>query len=518
MTNSLGLDVQSFLGAMESGHVAVGALLLRGLLVLAAYAIFTMVQRFLVRHLLLRRIGLQLNLLVLSLLLLLCLEPLLAVLPAGVRSGVQAAALFFGIMVGVSVLDVLFFEMAARWRNRPQAPLVVRDIGRLVISAVVLVMIVRAFFPGVNLNVLAVSSLVVGYIVGNATQDTLGNLFAGLALNAERPFHIGDWVQVAGHTGRIVDTTWRATRLKTKGEDYVVIPNSAIAKEPIINYSRPTGIHGCYLSVGVSYDTSPGKAQEVIYAVLAGTPEVAKDPKPSVYLTGYADFAVNFTIKFFIEDFERLNTIESQVMERLWYGFKRAGISIPFPIRDVRMRDAEAADRRARDEYGEAVRNRLSSVDLFRTLSAEEFASLCGGVRSLVFARGEAVCRQGEEGATFYVIQTGRVAVKVRGANGAETTVAHLGPGGFFGEMSLLTGEPRSATVLADEDTEVLEVPKEVFSGLLQRNAGLAETLGAILEKRADERQTRMAATAGTVAAVPRSALVARIRKFFNLG
>ncbi len=518
MTNAPVLDWQSLLGAMEAGRLTAGFLLSRGLTVLVAYGVFSLAQRYLVKHHLLRRIAIQINLLVLSLLLLLCLEPLFDALHTGVHRGVEAAAWFLGIMVAVSVLDVLLFDTLARWRNRPQASLVVRDIGRLLISAVALVMIVRGFFPGVNLNVLAVSSLVVGYIVGNATQDTLGNLFAGLALNAERPFHIGDWVQVAGHAGRIVDTTWRATRLKTKGEDYVVIPNAAIARESIINYSRPTGKHGCYLSVGVSYETPPGKAKEVILAILAETPEVAREPAPSVYLKGYADFSINFTIKFFIDDFERLDKIESRVMERLWYGFKRAGISIPFPIRDVRLRDAATEELRIRDEDRESVRQLLAGVDLFRTLSPPEFERLAEGVRSLVFADGESLCRQGEPGETFYVIRTGRVAVSVAGADGAGLTVAHLGPSAFFGEMSLLTGEPRSATVTAETDVAVLEVAKPVLSGILKDNAALAEKLGAILEQRVNERQARVAAAGDKgIGAIPRIALVARIRKFFGL-
>lgn len=519
MTNSVVFDVTTLISAVRSGGLSAGFLLLRTLELLAVYMIFSVVQRFLVRNHMLRRIAIQLNLLVLTLLVWLFLGPLLAVLPPVALRVVYAAVVFFGLMVAITALDLLFFDVLARWRNRPQAPLVVRDIGRLVISAVALVMIIRGFFPGVNLNVLAVSSLVVGYIVGNATQDTLGNLFAGLALNAERPFHIGDWVQVAGHTGRIVDTTWRATRLKTKAEDYVVIPNSAIAKESIVNYSRPTGIHGCYLSVGVSYETPPGKAQEVILAVLAETPEVVREPSPAVYLTGYADFAINFTIKFFIEDYDRVNTIQSRVMERIWYGFRRAGISIPFPIRDVRMRDADVAEQRARDGDREDVRRLLSGVDLFQTLSSAEMDVLASSVRRLMFARGESLCRQGDAGGSFYVIRSGRVAVTVAGADGSPVTVAHLGPAAFFGEMSLLTGEPRSATVVAEEDVEVLEVAKAVFALLLGADAVLAEKLGAVLEKRAGERQARMATgseAAGVV--VPRTALTARIRKFFNLG
>jgi small-conductance mechanosensitive channel len=181
---------------------------------------------------------------------------------------------------------------------------------------------------------------VVGYIVGNATQDTLGNLISGLALNTERPFQIGDWVTVGSHTGVVVDTTWRATRLRTKADDYIVIPNSSIAREPIVNFSRPTRNHGCYQAIGVSYDTPPNKVRQVVLNVLAECPEVCAEPAPSVFLTGYGDFSVNFTIKFFIADFPRQDPIQSGIMDRLWYAFRREGISIPYPIQDCRERDA----------------------------------------------------------------------------------------------------------------------------------------------------------------------------------
>jgi CRP-like cAMP-binding protein len=381
------------------------------------------------------------------------------------------------------------------------------------------VLIVRGFFPQVNLNVFAVSSLVVGYIVGNATQDTLGNLFAGLALNAERPFEIGDWVTVGGHTGVLVDTTWRATRLRTKADDYIVIPNSAIAKESIINYSRPTRIHGCYLHVGVSYDAPPNKVREVMLNVLREAPDVRADPAPSVVLAGYGDSSVNYTIKFFMEDFARLEPIQSGIMDRLWYAFRREGISIPYPIRDVRHRDAVADERALHATGQKTVRQLLASVDLFRSLSAEEMERLANAAKLHLYARGENLCRQGEPGDSFYIIREGRVAVLMKGADGQTVTAAHLAEGAFFGEMALLTGEPRSGTVQAETDVEVLRVSKQDFAGLLQADADLAGKLAAVLEKRIEGRRTAMT-THITRESVPetRSALVSRIKQFFGLG
>ncbi len=503
---------------LEGAKIDVWGTTLRVGVVVVACLVFALVQRFLARHHFLRSVSLQLNLLVLALLVLLVMRPVLDQMHSNVRGTFKAVAAFLGVTIGLKLADLLFFDRLPRWRKKPQVPLVVRDIGRWVLAVVALMLIVRGFFPGANLNVLAVSSLVVGYIVGNATQETLGNLFAGLALNAERPFQIGDWVTAGGHTGMVVDTTWRATRLRTKADDYIVIPNSSIGKESIINFSRPTRNHGCYLTVGVSYDTPPNKMRETVLSVLRESPEVCQQPEPSVFLVNFGNFSVDYKIKFFIEDFARLDPIQSTVMDRLWYAFRREGITIPYPIQEERHHDAAAEDQARCDAQAEAVRALLGRVDLFRSLSAEEAARLAARVRLMVFARGENLCRQGDAGDSFYVIREGRVGIYAKDGAGKPVRVAQLERGAFFGEMSLLTGEPRSATVTAETDVEVLCVSKEDFAGLLQANDQLAGKLAAALETRlAELRAIRKAPTEAVPRSETRSALANRIRQFFGL-
>lgn len=514
----LGIVLGEWVVAFGAVRIDLADAVLRLAAVAAAYAAFTWGQRFLRRVPLLRSIGLQLNLFVLCLLLLLFMAEVLGRAHAYALTSVVAAAVFLGTTIALKILDVALFDGIARWRQATPVPLVLRDIGRLLVALVALVLIVRGFFPGVNLNVLAVSSLVVGYVVGNATQDTLGNLISGLALNAERPFQIGDWVMVNGHVGVVVDTTWRATRLKTKAEDYIVLPNSAIAKEPIINYSRPTRSHGCYLTVGVSYETPPNKARAAIQAVLAGIPDVLKEPAPSVYLDAYGDSAINFRIKFFIADYARIDPIQSLVMDRLWYGFRREGINIPFPIRDVRWRDAGADEARQAAVDRAEVRLLLAGVDLLRSLKPEEMDRLAQGAAKLAYAAGEVLFHQGDPGETLYVVRHGRVAVSVKGGEGRDVAVAQLAAGAFFGEMSLLTGEPRSATIRADTDTQVLAVSKALIGDLLQTDPDLAARLAAVLEARQADRQAKLAAQAGVgAAAAVREPVLVRMRRFFGM-
>lgn len=502
----------------EGFRVDMTGTVLRVIICLAAYLAVTLAQRALSRRPVFHRVSMPLNLLALVLLLLFFLRPVWAGMTPLVLDALLAAAAFLGVSVGLLLLDMFLFDLVAMWRKRPQAPLVIRDIGRWVLSLIALVLIIRTFFPGVNLNVLAVSSLVVGYVVGNATQDTLGNLISGLALNAEHPFRIGDWVTASGHTGVVVDTTWRATRLRTRDDDYIVIPNSAIAKESIVNYSRPTGIHGCRLSVGVSYDSPPNKVRDVIMNVMHDMADVVRTPPPIVYLSAYSDFAVTFTIKFFIADYAGLDRIQSDVMDRLWYAFRRNGISIPYPVRDVRMRDTVAEEHERRVVVRDGVRQLLAGVDLFTTLAPQDLARLTDRVQVELFARGEILCRQGEAGDSFYVIRAGRVTVSVTGADGKASIVAHLGAGAFFGEMSLLTGDPRSGTVMAESDVEVVCVGKDDFAGLLAADAELAGKLAVVLERRMAARNEVLAAlSSGSPAPDTQSTLTARIRRFFGV-
>jgi small-conductance mechanosensitive channel/CRP-like cAMP-binding protein len=493
-------------------------LLVRTGATLAAWGFFALLLWLLRRVRPLRTVAGQLNLLALALFALLFLSPHLDRWHGYVIAGVEAAAVFLILIISLRGLDGLIFDLLARWRRQPPVPLVLRDLGRWAISLVALVFIIRGFFPGVNLNILAVSSIVVGYILGNATQDTLGNLVAGLALNTERPFTIGDWVTVSGHTGVVVDTTWRATRLRTKTEDYIIIPNAAIAREPITNFSRPTRAHGCYVNVGVSYETPPNRARGVILQALRDIPEVCAEPKSRVWLAGYGDSAINFTVKFFIDDYVDLDEIQTRVLDRIWYVFQRENIRIPFPIRDVRLYQAADMARAEQQAQRADIRRVLGRIELFQSLSADELDRVAGASPLATYEQGETLVRQGEEGSTFYVIFEGRVAVVVRNAEGQDVAVAHLEKDAFFGEMALLTGAARTATVIAETDAVVLVVAKTVLAPLLQANPELAGKLAAVLEKRVADRAVRMAsASAADAAPLTRADLLSRIRRFFGL-
>lgn len=485
---------------------------------LVAYVIFTFLQRFLRRNHFLRTIAFQLNLLVLALLALLFLSPQLAGLHRYVLSAVQATAVFLLVVIVLRAIDIFFFDQLRRWRHQVPVPVVVRDIGRWALSLVVLVVLIRYFFEGVNLDVLAVSSIVAGYILGNATKDSLGNLFSGLELNTDRPFNIGDWVTMGNHTGRVVDTTWRATRLKTKTHDYIVIPNAVVAREPIMNYSCPTRDHGCLIKVGVDYETPPEKVRQTILHMLNDTADVLKDPPPSVWLTEYADFSINFTIRFFIDDYGEFENMKSNVMYRLWYAFKREGITIPFPIRDVRIKEAVAGYEAQREKQIRQLQDLLGSLDLFSSLSSDDLKRLAEQAQIHVYGRGECLVNEGEPGGSLFLIRDGVVKLTVAQADGRQTVLATMTSGQFFGERSLLTGAQRSATVTAETDVVVVVVDKPVLAPILQANTKLVASLAAVLEQRDADRAARWQADSKVpVVPTPQLVWLQRITRFFGL-
>jgi CRP-like cAMP-binding protein len=360
-------------------------------------------------------------------------------------------------------------------------------------------------------------------VLGNATQDTLGNLFSGLALNTESPFMIGDWVQIAGNTGRIVDMTWRATCLRTKTDDYVIIPNAAIAREAIINYSRPTEVHGYLLDVGVSYDVAPNKLRQVVMEVLGSVDEVLKTPSPCVWLVKYNDFSIDYKIKFYIRDFARLEHVQSRIMDLIWYHFKRNDITIPFPIRNIYMRHIKPEEE-VQEVQAKLVNKNdiLSGIDIFKPLSDAERQILAEAMREEIYAVGEEILHQGDEGSSFYVIRSGSVDVFVL-RDGRKVKVARLTAGSFFGEMSFMTGERCNATIKAGSDCVIEVLSHDVLGGILESNSRLAEEFAIILGERTRSSQDSFAEdnrVHPVIQSLPpdsSSDILKRIRNFFSL-
>jgi small-conductance mechanosensitive channel/CRP-like cAMP-binding protein len=435
----------------------------------------------------------------------------------------KIAKTFFWIslaLVFVSLVSYFLSPEFSRQRFKVEVPGLLRDLIRYGIFVLAIALVLKAIW-GDEVTPIIGALGIGGVVLGFALQETLSNFFAGLALLLEQPFQQGDWVRIGDRLeGTVEHITWRATKIRTRDNDYQIFPNSAVAKEIIINYRQPSKVHAIRLQVGAGYGDPPDKVKKTVLEVIFSVPEVLRSPAPAIYLKSYADFSVNYEAKCFIEDYDRRPVIEDQIMHRIWYAFRRYGIEIPFPIRTVYQYQMPLPEgtKKGRVDLDRV----LSKVAIFEPLTNEERGWLLEAASMVDFAGGEPVIRQGEAGDAMYVIVSGSARVAVRSDGGGEKIVATLKPGEVFGEMSLLTGEPRSASVYAEEGLVLCSVSRDGLLPILTANPAVAEKIAEIVTFRRQglsrieaEAAQDIAGKAEVQGAV--KSLVGRIRRFFGL-
>jgi CRP-like cAMP-binding protein len=271
--------------------------------------------------------------------------------------------------------------------------------------------------------------------------------------------------------------------VRTWDGDTVVMPNNEVARRAILNYSVPRGAHSRVLRIGVNYHTPPNKVLSVLEALVEQVELVLREPRPGLRIIGYGDSAIQYEVRYFIARYEDYRAAEGEIHRLIWYYFRRHGIEIPFPVRNVYMHNV--ADQEARDHASSRLERAIRNIDLFRPLSDEELTAAAASFRHLHYSTGERIIQEGEPGDSFFVIDRGEVEVSKTLA-GARRTLARLMEGQFFGEMALLTGERRSATVVAASDVDVFMLDKAGFEKVLVANPSIAVEISTILSERRD--------------------------------
>lgn len=420
--------------------------------------------------------------------------------------------LFSLMFLAVRLAGAFFFDLIFPVRKRREAPRFVRDIFALVAYVVLGAAIFKYFFQGLSLGALVSGSALLGIILGLALQDTLGNLFAGVSLQADKPFDIGDVISVGSFTGVVESVTWRAVKIRSFSNHVILVSNSALAKEHIEVAPRDN-LNARNVFFNTVYTDSPAKVIHVVREAVRDAENVSQERTPVVRIRALGDSSVDYEVKYWLVDYAKQHDTDALVRQLIWYAFRRAGLSFAYPTQTLYLERPVRDDGRPQTQVDRVV-ERLSAVDIFAPLTAEELSRLATASESRTYTQGEPIIRTGEAGDSMFVVNRGAVEVRVASADGKMRAVATLDEGDFFGEMALFTGEPRAANVVATEETEVLEIGHQAMKQLFDSNPDLVESLSHIIE----ERRVDLNATAARRSlSEESSSLLSSIKRFFGM-
>jgi small-conductance mechanosensitive channel len=437
---------------------------------------------------------------------------------------VRWAAKFILSVAIINLASVIVFDvLLGAVKLKP--PRILRDL--LIAFSYIVVAITLLSRSGVDLTGIVATSAVITAVVGFSLQDTLGNVMGGMALQMERTIGVGDWIRVDQQEGQVVEIRWRQTSIETRNWDTVVIPNSVLMKGQVLLLGRRLGAprqHRQWVYFNVDFRYAPTTVVETVEAALRAEPiqNVASEPAPHCLVQEFKDSYITYAARYWLTDLALTDPTDSVVRSRIYFALRRAEIPLSIPAQSLFI--TEDDERRRERKHGEEINRRvesLSRVELFHTLTEDERRALADRLILAPFVRGEAMTRQGAEAHWLYIMTVGDAEVRVAVDGNLNKKVATLHAGDFFGEMGLMTGAPRTATVVAQTNAECYRLDKKSFQDILQRRPEIAEDISHILARRRVELEAvreglneeaklkRMSHTQGD--------LLRRIRDFFTL-
>ena len=434
----------------------------------------------------------------------------------------------FEIGAGIAVIrlcGLLLFRIVLPWAKLT-LPRITEDI--IVIIAYLVWGMVRLRYAGLDLGSIVATSAMVTAVVAFAMQDTLGNILGGLALQLDNSIEIGNWIKVDDISGRVVDIRWRSTLVETRNWETVVFPNSQLMKSKFLVLGRRTDMPvqwRRWVWFNVDMGTPPTKVIAVVEEAILQTEiaGVANTPSPNCVLMdmdskGYARYA----LRYWLTDLAADDATDGIIRWHVVTALQRAGIRLALEESGVHIT-------KEGEKHEEVVHHReialriktLKRVELFSQMTDEELRELAERLRFSPFARGNMISRQGAASHWLYIIISGEAEVHLEMPDGGKRHLRTLGKGSFFGEMGLMMGATRSATVVAKTDVECYRLDKEMFEEILRARPVIADEMAHVLATRKAEQQALLQAVDAQGAqahAVQQSGeILSTIKRFFGL-
>ncbi|MFP4644075.1 MAG: cyclic nucleotide-binding domain-containing protein [Spirochaetales bacterium] len=451
----------------------------------------------------------------------------LAVLAERLPGGASAATNLRRVLQSLLVLTAVrlldrylgLFVWTRRFRTLrgAEAPMILRNLVSVSLYVLALALVAVFIFGRTASGILVSTGVLVG-VIGFALQNLLYDLFAGIALTFDRPFDMGDWIQISdGTEGEVLQVNWKSTLVKSLNEGVYVIPNSKLSQSVVHNLSRPSVAHAMWVTISVDRRYPPDMVRKRLVEAALSTRAVLKEPAPSVNLTDATGNPFQYTVYATFESYPRHFSGRSELYLNIYSYLEHAGIETSAAKYEVATEQAPE-----RVIARPTLFDELRGAEIFRMLDEEQIRELARRSAEQTYYPGEVLVREGERRSDLIIVTSGIVSVRKRqGRGGVE--IARLGAGSVLGEMSLLTGAPRSATVSAYVLTSVIQVPKEALEPIVRDVPELAEEFGRIMVERqitADDLGQSLRQSERNTSEIVRESIdrfVGRIRHFFRL-
>ncbi len=368
-----------------------------------------------------------------------------------------------------------------------QAPRLLVDIARVALLFVGSLAILSTIW-GLSITGTFAALGLGGLVFGLAMQDTLASLMGGIAILSEKPFVVGDWIDIDGVEGKVTDINWRTVRIRNRQEDLIVVPNIVFGNQRIVNNSRPELDHIEVVDLGFSYEDPPNKVRAMLTEVIQGTPHLAPKSEVDIRCVSYDDFSIGYQVYLRMESFDIMPTVRSHFMTRIWYAAKRHEITIPFPIRTLHHFDAgalptggqpELVQRRVRSLSGSTIPESVAETLAGEQVLSEATDRTTDANHVLTFAAGELLQVEGGGSRGLGLILSG-TAVGLNNAN----EVVTLTKGEVFGEQSMLGTKPNLLTIRALTDVEAVIISGTAVDNIARVNITFADEIQGIVQSR----------------------------------
>lgn len=413
------------------------------------------------------------------------------------------------ILAGIQISSLVLFDLALR---RVRLPKFASEIAIVAAYAAALFELLKRL--GVDASSIFATSAVATAVLGLALQDMLSNLAGGMALQLEDAMNVGDFIRCGEYAGWVEHVRLRHTAIRTSDGDTVVLPNSSLTRTPVTIVSRE---HRTFIPFTMPYARHPQETIEALEQALRASPipGVRAEPAPRCVIREMAPGHVQYAAVVWLSEPGREAFTISAVLNRVYYALERAGI----PASEISLLIETKATEEAAQEASPA--EVLERTPIFRLLEGGDLAELAGNLRRVTFGPGERILTEGETGDSMYFLVSGRVSITLRSPDGSDRELAQFEAGEFFGEGSLLTGEPRTATATALGRVTCYRLDKAGLRHTMQQQPDLAEDISVIIAHRQMEliaaREKLDQETAMRREAENQTQMLARIRRFFGI-